>query len=144
MSITQAGSHFFIESPDTTYCFAIPDDGGLPVNIYWGPAGISAEDFPDVTARQRRCYSPALKERHRTLFNELPLFFGENMFECALKITFANGVRGAEFVLQSSELDGDTLRLHYKEKYENLLLTLVYRSCCNGKLISRHTVITNT
>lgn len=46
MSISQAGSHFFIESPDTTYCFAIPDDGGLPVNIYWGPAGISAEDFP--------------------------------------------------------------------------------------------------
>ncbi len=143
MSISIHGNHFFLESNDTVYCLAIPEDGTLPVNIYWGESGIAADDYPSAEKRQKRCYSPALKERHRTLFNELPLFFGENMFECALKATFANGVRGIDFVLQSHEINGDTLRLSYKEKYEELYLTLIYKCYCDGQLISRSTEITN-
>ncbi len=143
MSIIQQNRHFVLESADSAYCFAIPEDGGLPVNIYWGAKGIAVQDYPDVERRQKACYSPALKERAKTLFNELPVFFGENMFESALKITFPNGVRGADFILESQSVSDNEIRLDYREKDENVRLTLFYKIFCEGRIISRYIEIAN-
>ena len=143
MAIIKHDKHFLIESSYDTYAIALPEDNALPVNVYWGASGIAPEDLPDDRQRQRRNYATVLNRSGRSLFNELPLFYGENMFESSLKVTFANGVRSVEFELLSEKTSDNSLILEYKERYEALRLTLIYKTFCDDRLISRNTVITN-
>lgn len=141
MEIQQKNNRFLITGK-SAYGFEIPPDGGLPVHLYWGEPGIAVEDLPSAAEVQHK-RSGTTENMRRSFLNEYPVFFGEQYAECALKLTFASGVRGAEFQFCGFSCEEDVLKLEFREKKENFTLYLLYRSLENGSLIGRQALLRN-
>jgi alpha-galactosidase len=128
---------FVLDAGDTTYAFGIDPDQHLQ-SVYWGRRLWRDADFQAPAVRDGASFDP----RPDLMPEEYPGWGGPRFVEPALKVTFADGVRGVDLVYVSHAVAGDTLTVHTKDRGSELAVDLVYRVHAVG-LLEKRAVVTN-
>jgi alpha-galactosidase len=128
---------FVLDAGDTTYALGIDPDEHLQF-VYWGPRLWRDADFSVPVVRDGGSFDP----KPDLMPEEYPGWGGPRFVEPAVKVTFADGVRGVDLVYVSHAIAGDTLTVRTKDKGSDLAVDLAYRVHAGG-LIEKRALVTN-
>lgn len=134
------GRRFLLTAGEMSYALEL-DAEDHPVNLYWGGKLERMEDLPSLDDRRRnRHRSPRQSDM---VCQEYPAFYGEFYDECALKITWPDGIRATRFRFLEGVREKDCLILSFEEERHALTLKLFYRLLPDLNLMERWSEIRN-
>ena len=134
------GRRFLLSAGNMSYALEL-DAEDHPVNLYWGRKLERMEDLPSLDdRRQNRHRSP---RQSGAVCQEYPAFYGEFYDECALKITWPDGIRATRFRFLEAVRETDRLVLSFEEERHALTLKLFYRLLPDLNLMERWSEIHN-
>ena len=140
IQIDRSGKRFLLTAGNMSYAIEL-DAEDFPVNLYWGRKLERMDDLPSPDdRRQNRHRSP---RQGNCTCQEYPAFYGEFYDECALKITFPDGIRAAKFRFLEFVQEKDLLILSFEEEKHALRLKLFYRLLPDLNLLERWSEIEN-
>jgi len=129
-----------LETAHTAYAFGL-SPAGLLTHRYWGLRLPYPDDYPPAPAPMN--WASFNNPSHLTP-EEYPGTNDIKFVEPCLKVTFADGTRDTVLRFDSAEIDGENLRIHLRDAFYPLGVTLHYRVHAERDLIERYAVLTNT
>ena len=134
------GRRFLLTAGNMSYALEL-DAEDHPVNLYWGRMLERMDDLPSLDdRRQNRHRSP---RQSGAVCQEYPAFYGEFYDECALKITWPDGIRATRFRFLEAARETDCLVLSFEEERHCLTLKLFYRLLPDLNLMERWSELRN-
>ncbi len=138
MAIIKQDNIYILETAHTHYVLGV-DAYGYNRHIHWGKK-CSPADYEVVPVEDENSNHTACDEMHQ----EYTVFGGTMYRPSALKVTFADGCREVEPAFERGEIDGDTLRLCFKDRIYPLQIVLHYRVYAQDDVIMRFVQLKNT
>ena len=142
MPIHQTDQNWILETDTMGYAIGLDGDGRL-VHCYWGMRLPRLQDYPSPACPRE--WSSFNQPAHLAL-EEYPAYAGAKYIDPCLKATFADGARDVVLIFETAQVvEGDQpeLRLHLRDAYYALCLTLHYRLHSAYDLIERWAEIAN-
>ncbi len=139
MAIISTALSWVLETANTAYALGF-NSQGLLLHRYWGTKLPRADDYP--LAGESEGWS-SFNSASDMLLEEFPAYAGNKFIEPCLKLEFADGVRDAVLVFDSSQVLGSELRIVLKDAFYPLCITLHYVLHEEFDLIERFVSIKN-
>lgn len=129
---------FILETKNTHYVFGI-DEAGYNRHLHWGDKCNAADyEFTDICGEN--AYNSMLDEYKQEITP-----FGSTMYrECDIKARFSDNCREISMRFENYDIDGDTLKVHFKDDYYPLQITLNYTVYEAYDIIKRYVTLKNT
>ncbi|MEY9965814.1 alpha-galactosidase [Streptacidiphilus sp. MAP12-16] len=135
-----------LSTPATSYAVRV-DDSGSPRHLHWG-GPLTLDQAASLPLSGNQGHSS--NEGRSPVGEELPVDGGERYGAPSLQVRFADGTRALEWAFDGHGVEEDperrctTLRLHFRDRYYPLRITLGYQVHGDSDVIERWTELTNT
>ncbi|OON95882.1 MAG: alpha-galactosidase [Epulopiscium sp. Nele67-Bin005] len=136
--VNESKQHFSLQTANTSYVFCV-DGEGLLRHLYWGSKIENTEELEYEVLCEVSTNDPV----HEITPEEFPVYGGLLYKQHCLKAKFQNGDRGIFYQYEGYTQEQNTLTIHLKDKYRNLLIDLEYKCFEEYDLLERKVTITN-
>ncbi len=130
---------WLIATTATSYALRLAEDDS-PSHVYWGPP-LTPAQLGDVLP-ETKAWWDGFNDPNEGL-DELAADGGTRYWTPALQVRFADGTRALEWRYLGHDIDGDALRIRFRDRHYPLLITLNYRVAPGTDVIERSTELTN-